>query len=165
MILYHGSPHRFSQFDITKCKDTCLEGTGIYFTPYMEVAQSYGNIIYTVEVSDLEDLTSEDSVSRLIAQVLQPWYGQYPQSFPYFQDYVEGLLYGDYSFSKMYGDLYNYLCESIYVSDYTELQDALHYSISSCMPSNYIYYDNSLGVVAVVRDTTQLRILEEVSYV
>lgn len=161
MILYHGSPHVFSQFDITKCSESCkiVEGDGIYFTPNYGLASSYGVHVYTVEVDTITDLTAIDTVYNILDEILRPWYGDYIQGFPYLQEYLEGLLDGKYSFNFMYRDLFNYLCESLYIDNHDDLKDALYNSISANMPKNYLYTDMALGTVAIVRDVSSIHIL------
>lgn len=164
MTLYHGSHYQFNQFDISRCKETSLEGYGIYFTPYLDVAKSYGNIIYQVDVANITDLSNLDNIQSLVSTILQQWYGQDTHYFPYFEEYTEGLYYGDYSFSQMQKDLFNYLCESIEVFDYTELNNALAQTINYYMPVNYLYKDSTLDYVVLARETQDITINDVLYY-
>lgn len=57
MIVYHGSNARFDTLKISsslvRYKSTLEnEGVGIYFSLFREVAESYGNYLYTLEIKD-----------------------------------------------------------------------------------------------------------------
>lgn len=53
-IFYHGSNSLFEKFSFKDKKTNTLESEGFYFTNKKEVAETYGNILYEVEL-DLKD--------------------------------------------------------------------------------------------------------------
>lgn len=71
MIVYHGSNKKFRKFRIAKSlvrsEGTLLnEGLGIYFTTDIEVAKSYGNYLYTVELKEVYDFRNLPTIKALI---------------------------------------------------------------------------------------------------
>ena len=80
MIVYHGSSHKFSKLAIRKSlsSQASLEnqGAGIYFSTNKEVACSYGDILYTLEINDdyLIDFTLMSSVRSYLNRVRKEVY-------------------------------------------------------------------------------------------
>lgn len=57
MLVYHGSNREFDELKIDSSlvsRDSSLqnEGIGVYFSLYKDVAQSYGRVVYTLDVND-----------------------------------------------------------------------------------------------------------------
>ena len=55
--IYHGSPVKFSKFDLNKIgtnKGTSGASIGLYFTTSIQEALNYGNFIYVVDFNSLK---------------------------------------------------------------------------------------------------------------
>lgn len=63
MIVYHGSPNRFSTFDYKRIRTNgTTEGVGFYFTDKKDVAKAYANggYLYTVDLNGKKPLSDRD---------------------------------------------------------------------------------------------------------
>lgn len=80
MIVYHGSNHKFSRLQIrTKLSSSASlenQGAGIYFSTNKDVACSYGEILYTLEVNQdyLIDFCIMSSVRSYLNRVRKEVY-------------------------------------------------------------------------------------------
>lgn len=75
-LLYHGSNSDFSEFQINEAllktkKCNLAEGLGVYLATNPEFTESYGNILYTVEVEDEDilDFTEESTFATLFNKI------------------------------------------------------------------------------------------------
>lgn len=77
MIVYHGSNSNFSKLRICSKfskvdESSLLEGYGIYFSLNRSVAESYGKILYTLDINDryFKSYTKLNSCIRLVDYIL-----------------------------------------------------------------------------------------------
>lgn len=78
MIVYHGSPNKFDQFDYSRIRTNgTSEGVGFYFTDNKQIASGYGSngYIYTVELnvskalSDNRKTLTIDEIKQLVIEL------------------------------------------------------------------------------------------------
>lgn len=63
MIVYHGSPNKFEQFDYSRIRTNgTSEGVGFYFTDNKSIATGYGNkgYLYTVNLSGKKAMSDNE---------------------------------------------------------------------------------------------------------
>ena len=103
MILYHGSTKDFNKFEIaekhlsTSNKDNLVEGMGIYFADNKEFVESYGNIIYTVEMDEKDcwDFTKKATIENFISTIAKKV--NFPIRSFMSEGSISGILEGDIS--------------------------------------------------------------------
>lgn len=76
MILYHGSMRKFDRFSISKSLvngsvENLVEGLGVYMTSDYDLASTYGDTIYTIEVNNnsISDFTNINYIKRLLNNI------------------------------------------------------------------------------------------------
>lgn len=115
ITLYHGTDRIFDKFKISKelAKtdiSSLAEGYGIYFSTSNFFASHYGNVIYTIEVTenDYTDFTNEDVVRGIITSIEKdvdvPIWKYLDED-----SIVEGILSGDLPVLKLYKEICNWL--------------------------------------------------------
>jgi hypothetical protein len=181
MLLYHGSPQKFTDFKVSEnlCRhdiQTILtEGVGIYMSRDIKVAKSYGEFLYTVEVDDtlVLDMTNFIVVRSLISkfsknlEVLGFNLIKYIKAST-LESMVSGIVLGSFSCTDMARELELLLdCNEYFHTDnnkITSVYKNLQKTQKDILRSHIIKFtDISLGTVYIGKNPKLLKILEVAS--
>jgi len=178
MLLYHGSPKEFKRLRVHKdlCRhdiQTVLpEGIGIYMTNKLEVAKSYGEFVYTLEVKDstLIDMTYWEGINQVF-DLLRNFMIRHRFDFDDYieakvaQRIIEGIVYGVIPCTGLDRELS--LCfdsNAKFYEDYNDIETIteLLEEANRKVLEMYVmkYNDTSLGVVYIAKNPDLVKILK-----
>lgn len=155
MVAYYGSIYYIDNLSMYT-----QQGEHLLLTTDIDVASSYGGYVYTLDLDNIVDLTSTDSVATIVTRIMNHL-SSHGIKIPALdtKDLIEYLTNGYIPFNYLHAHLYNLLIATPCDMDYSLAYQHIYTACNAHIPKVYLSSDTYMGTLITCTDASKVKIL------